>query len=109
MAAIWFSSFFENDRVLRTSRPARCLGQNGTCLGLKAAPYGLGRSRTCPRLGQNGTFRACPLSEGAVETLDVLGAFSLAVVSASEDDGLISPQKVGVTLGVQVTSGQAVP
>ena len=47
MAPTKFSSFLENDSVLRTSRDTRCLGQSGT-------------------------FRACPLSKGAVEAFNVV-------------------------------------
>ena len=71
---MWFSSFLENDSVLRTRRETRCLGQSGT-------------------------FRACPLPQGAVEALNVV-CFAAALAysfmaSAWKDLGVRLPE-VGV-------------
>lgn len=56
MVPTWFSSFLENDSVLRTSRETRCLRQSGT-------------------------FWTCPLPQGAVEALDEV-CFAAALASS---------------------------
>jgi hypothetical protein len=71
---MWLSSFIENDRVLRTRRDTRCLGQSGTS-------------------------RACPLPEGAVEALDGVcfaAALTYSLMAfARKDLGVCFPE-VGV-------------
>jgi hypothetical protein len=59
MAATWFSSFLEDDKVF-ADKPTNALAQ------------------------------------GAVETLDMLSVFALAVVLISKDNGLISLKQFGL-------------
>ena len=88
MAPMWFSSFFENDSVLRTSRETRCLGQSGNS-------------------------RACPLPQGAVEAFDVVrfaAALAYGFMAFARKDFTVSSPKVGVEhSALPVYSGQRSP
>ncbi len=67
-------SDLEKERVLRTKRAKRCLGQNGTS-------------------------RACPLTEGVIEALDVVGqagVFTDRLMLLVGENVLIGSPEVGV-------------
>ena len=81
------ASDLENDSVLRTKRARRCLGQNGTC-------------------------RACPLTEGIVEALDMVGqagVFADRLMLLVGEDVSVGPPEVGIDDALPVAVGNGPP